>query len=52
VAFGLFFDLGLMARCEPDDFAEELFVDLAEDFDADDREFVGRFGRVVIIPVT
>jgi hypothetical protein len=28
--FGLFFDLGLVAGSEPDDFAEELLVDLAE----------------------
>ena len=28
--FGLLFDLGLMAGGEQDDFAEELFVDLAE----------------------
>jgi len=28
--FGLLFDLGLMAGSEPYDFAEELFVDLAE----------------------
>jgi hypothetical protein len=28
--FGLFFDLGLMAGSEADDFTEELFVDFAE----------------------
>jgi hypothetical protein len=35
-AMGRFFYLGLMTGSEPDDLAEELFVDLAEDFDADD----------------
>ena len=28
--FGFLFDLGLMASCEPNDLAEELFVDWAE----------------------
>ena len=43
---GLLFDLGPVAVGELDDLAEELLVDLSEDFDADDGEFVGRFGRV------
>ncbi len=37
-----------MARSEPDDLAEELFTDLAEDFDADDREFVWAVGVVEV----
>jgi len=34
--FGFRFDLGPMAVGEFDDLAEELLVDLSEDFDADD----------------
>jgi hypothetical protein len=44
--FRLLSYFGPMPGCESYDLAEELFVDLAEDFDADDGEFVGRFGRI------
>ena len=43
---GLFLDLGLVAGREPDDLAEELLVDLAEDFGRQDGELVGAFGVV------
>ncbi len=44
--FGLFLDAGVMAGREGDDLAEELLIDLAEDFSGQDGKFVGAFGIV------
>src|SRR5207237_7199718 len=44
--FRFVFDFGAMAFCEPDDFAEKLFVNLAENVGRQDRKFVWTFGII------
>ena len=46
--FGFVFDFGAVGFGEGDDFAEELFIDLAEDVGGEDGEFVGGVGVVEV----
>ena len=40
--FGLFLDLGMMARRQSDNLAQELLIDSSQDFDGHEAEVIGR----------